>query len=168
MHHINTIWGFAVLLYMHQINWYLELCQMLYQSPKQMRISGCCMILRVVSVFTQSGMKRLRWVFVCIRKGNSCGGWCVKCDMIFMAMQFKLCKVRSVQFGQKGIPYINTYDGRTICYPDPLIKANDTVKLDLETNKDNWIHKVWRWECCDGDGWKEQRACWSDQEQGEA
>jgi small subunit ribosomal protein S4e len=50
-------------------------------------------------------------------------------------LQFKLCKVRSVQFGQKGIPYLNTYDGRTIRYPDPLIKANDTIKLDLETSK---------------------------------
>ena len=50
-------------------------------------------------------------------------------------LQFKLCKVRSVQFGQKGIPYLNTYDGRTIRYPDPLIKANDTIKFDLETNK---------------------------------
>ncbi|TXG48967.1 hypothetical protein EZV62_024842 [Acer yangbiense] len=50
-------------------------------------------------------------------------------------LKFKLCKVRSVQFGQKGIPYLNTYDGRTIRYPDPLIKANDTIKLDLETNK---------------------------------
>ncbi|ONM08513.1 40S ribosomal protein S4-3 [Zea mays] len=49
--------------------------------------------------------------------------------------EFKLCKVRSVQFGQKGIPYLNTYDGRTIRYPDPLIKANDTIKIDLETNK---------------------------------
>ncbi|URD80207.1 40S ribosomal protein S4 [Musa troglodytarum] len=49
--------------------------------------------------------------------------------------KFKLCKVRSVRFGQKGIPYLNTYDGRTIRYPDPLIKANDTIKLDLETNK---------------------------------
>ncbi|CAI8590163.1 unnamed protein product [Vicia faba] len=49
--------------------------------------------------------------------------------------KFKLCKVRSVQFGQKGIPYLNTYDGRTIRYPDPLIKANDTIKLDLENNK---------------------------------
>ncbi|WOL16456.1 hypothetical protein Cni_G25243 [Canna indica] len=49
--------------------------------------------------------------------------------------KFKLCKVRSVQFGQKGIPYLNTYDGRTIRNPDPLIKANDTIKLDLETNK---------------------------------
>ncbi|CAA2972288.1 40S ribosomal S4-like [Olea europaea subsp. europaea] len=49
--------------------------------------------------------------------------------------KFKLCKVRSVQFGKKGIPYLNTYDGRTIRYPDPLIKANDTIKLDLEANK---------------------------------
>ncbi|KAI9187297.1 hypothetical protein LWI28_026474 [Acer negundo] len=49
--------------------------------------------------------------------------------------KFKLCKVRSVQFGQKGIPYLNTYNGRTIRYSDPLIKANDTIKLDLETNK---------------------------------
>ncbi|KAG5550651.1 hypothetical protein RHGRI_015563 [Rhododendron griersonianum] len=49
--------------------------------------------------------------------------------------KFKLCKVRSVQFGQKGIPYINTYDGRTIRYPDPLIKANDTIKFDLEAQK---------------------------------
>jgi ribosomal protein S4E len=43
--------------------------------------------------------------------------------------------MRSVQFGQKGIPYLNTYDGCTILYPDPLIKANDTIKIDLETNK---------------------------------
>ncbi|KAL9253757.1 Small ribosomal subunit protein eS4-like protein [Drosera capensis] len=49
--------------------------------------------------------------------------------------KYKLCKVRAVQFGKKGIPYLNTYDGRTIRYPDPLIKANDTIKLDLETNK---------------------------------
>jgi small subunit ribosomal protein S4e len=50
-------------------------------------------------------------------------------------VQFKMCKVRSVQFGQKGIPFLNTYDGRTIRYPDPLIKANDTIKIDLDTNK---------------------------------
>ncbi|KAJ0430253.1 putative ribosomal protein S4e [Helianthus annuus] len=50
-------------------------------------------------------------------------------------LQFKLCKVRSVQFGSKGIPYIDTDDGRSIRYPDPLIKANDTIKLDLESNK---------------------------------
>ncbi|XP_028768962.1 40S ribosomal protein S4-like [Neltuma alba] len=49
--------------------------------------------------------------------------------------KFKLCKVRSVQFGKRGIPYLNTYDGRTIRYPDPLIKANDTIKLDRDSYK---------------------------------
>ncbi|CAI0392083.1 unnamed protein product [Linum tenue] len=49
--------------------------------------------------------------------------------------KFKLCKVRTIQFGQKGIPYLNTFDGRTIRYPDPLIKPNDTIKLDLESSK---------------------------------
>ncbi|MFS7949204.1 putative chromatin regulator PHD family [Helianthus anomalus] len=53
----------------------------------------------------------------------------------FIPPQFKFCKVRSVQFGSKGIPYINTCDGRSIRYPDPLIKTNDTIKLDLESNK---------------------------------
>ncbi|KAL9263587.1 Small ribosomal subunit protein eS4-like protein [Drosera capensis] len=48
---------------------------------------------------------------------------------------YKLCQIRSVEFGKEGIPYLNTYDGRTIRYPDPLIKANDTIRLDLETNK---------------------------------
>jgi small subunit ribosomal protein S4e len=58
----------------------------------------------------------------------------MSCEMLTV-VQYKLCKVRSVQFGQKGIPYLNTYDGRTIRYPNPLIKANDTIKIDLETNK---------------------------------
>ena len=40
-----------------------------------------------------------------------------------------------MQFGDKGIPYLNTYDGRTIRYPDPHIRANDTIKLDLESGK---------------------------------
>lgn len=37
--------------------------------------------------------------------------------------------------GTKGVPYIVTHDGRTIRYPDPLIKVNDTVKFDLEQGK---------------------------------
>ena len=40
-----------------------------------------------------------------------------------------------MQFGQKGIPCLNTFDGRTIRYLYPLIKANDTIKLDLESQK---------------------------------
>jgi len=49
--------------------------------------------------------------------------------------RYKLCKVKAVRFGDKGIPFLTTNDGRTIRYPDPLIKANDTVKIDLETGK---------------------------------
>jgi len=40
------------------------------------------------------------------------------------------------QAGQPGtIPYLVTHDGRTIRYPDPLIKKNDTVALDIKTGK---------------------------------
>ncbi|KAL3699952.1 hypothetical protein R1sor_017974 [Riccia sorocarpa] len=49
--------------------------------------------------------------------------------------KYKLCKVREANFGNKGVPYISTNDGRTIRYPDPLIKRNDTVKIDIETRK---------------------------------
>ena len=37
--------------------------------------------------------------------------------------------------GPKGIPYCVTHDGRTIRYPDPLVKVNDTIKIDLTTGK---------------------------------
>jgi small subunit ribosomal protein S4e len=40
-----------------------------------------------------------------------------------------------VLIGSKGIPYITTHDGRTIRYPDPLIKANDTIRFNLEESK---------------------------------
>jgi len=48
---------------------------------------------------------------------------------------FKLCRVQSEGTQAKGVPYINTHDGRTIRYPDPLVKKNDTVKVNLETGK---------------------------------
>jgi len=48
---------------------------------------------------------------------------------------YKLLKVRKVQLGAKGVPHIVTHDGRTLRYPDPAIKVNDTVKFDLENNK---------------------------------
>jgi len=49
--------------------------------------------------------------------------------------KFKLGKVRRAEVAQKGIPFLVTHDGRTIRYPDPLIEVNDTVKIDLATNK---------------------------------
>jgi len=48
---------------------------------------------------------------------------------------YKLCKVKNVKNGPKGIPYAVTHDGRTIRYPDPSIKSYDTVRLDTETGK---------------------------------
>ncbi|PIO77629.1 Ribosomal family S4e [Teladorsagia circumcincta] len=49
--------------------------------------------------------------------------------------QFKLCKVKALHVAKKNIPYITTNDGRTIRYPDPHIKVNDTVVIDLTSNK---------------------------------
>lgn len=48
---------------------------------------------------------------------------------------FKLCKVRKAQLGPKGIPYVCTHDGRTIRYPDPAVKAGDSVVVDIATGK---------------------------------
>jgi len=61
----------------------------------------------------------------------------------------KLCRVVNVskankatighnpfQAGQAGvIPFLVTHDGRTIRYPDPLIKKNDTIQIDTVTGK---------------------------------
>ena len=48
---------------------------------------------------------------------------------------FKLCRVTKVQVGRQGIPFLATHDSRTIRYPNPAIRANDTVKVDLATGK---------------------------------
>jgi small subunit ribosomal protein S4e len=40
------------------------------------------------------------------------------------------------QVGQAGvIPYLVSHDGRTLKYPDPVIRVNDTLRFDLTTNK---------------------------------
>lgn len=63
--------------------------------------------------------------------------------------QYKLLRVQQIGIANKttsgrnpgatgrfsGIPYVVTHDGRTIRYPDPHIRVNDTVKFDLSTNK---------------------------------
>jgi small subunit ribosomal protein S4e len=63
--------------------------------------------------------------------------------------KYKLCRVvkkakankasigrNPFQTGQAAsIPYIVTHDGRTIRYCDPVLKANDTVKVDIATGK---------------------------------
>merc|ERR1712050_133980 len=47
----------------------------------------------------------------------------------------KLCRVKKIQRGPKGIPYAITHDGRTLRYPDPDVKVNDTVRIDVATGK---------------------------------
>lgn len=49
--------------------------------------------------------------------------------------KYKLCRVRRQEVGPKGIPFVTTSDGRTIRYPDPLVKVNDTVMVDIATGK---------------------------------
>jgi small subunit ribosomal protein S4e len=63
--------------------------------------------------------------------------------------KYKLCKVVQLSKGSKAmigtnpfhhgqaaaIPYVVTHDGRTVRYPDPLIKPNDTIKFDIATGK---------------------------------
>ncbi|PJF16814.1 40S ribosomal protein S4 [Paramicrosporidium saccamoebae] len=49
--------------------------------------------------------------------------------------QYKLCKVKKLQVGAKGVPFVVTHDGRTLRYPDPLIRVNDTVRVNLEAGK---------------------------------
>jgi len=49
--------------------------------------------------------------------------------------QYKLGRVKHMRLGDKGIPFVALHDGRTIRYPDPSIKVNDTVVLDIATNK---------------------------------
>ena len=55
--------------------------------------------------------------------------------------EVKLCKVKSRAMGPKDVPYIVTHDGRTIRYPHPEIKKNDSVKLDLASGNITGVYK---------------------------
>jgi small subunit ribosomal protein S4e len=48
---------------------------------------------------------------------------------------YKLCRVSKVYVGAKKIPMAVTHDGRTIRYPDPDAKVNDTIKVNIDTGK---------------------------------
>ncbi len=49
--------------------------------------------------------------------------------------EYKLCRIKRRAMGPKNVPYVVTHDGRTLRFPDPLIAANDTIKLNLKTNE---------------------------------
>jgi len=48
---------------------------------------------------------------------------------------YKLCRVNKVFVSANKIPVAVTHDGRTIRYPDPDVKVNDSVKVDIESGK---------------------------------
>ncbi|KAI6205615.1 40S ribosomal protein S4 [Aphelenchoides besseyi] len=48
---------------------------------------------------------------------------------------FKLAKVTKQFMSKNQVPVIVTHDGRTIRYPDPNIKVNDTVVINITTGK---------------------------------
>lgn len=50
-------------------------------------------------------------------------------------------KVVKKKLGKNKVPYIVTHDGRTIRYPHPDVKKNDTVKFNLETGDIDGIVK---------------------------
>jgi len=54
---------------------------------------------------------------------------------------FKLCKVIRKAMGVNKIPYIVTNDGRTIRFPHPDIKKNDSIKLNLQTGEVDGVIK---------------------------
>jgi len=48
---------------------------------------------------------------------------------------YKLCRVKAVSLTNKAVPYLVTHDGRTIRYPDPAVRVNDTIKVDIDSGK---------------------------------
>lgn len=48
---------------------------------------------------------------------------------------YKLCKVKKLIVGPKAVPMIVTHDARTIRFPHPSVKANDTVRVEIATSK---------------------------------
>mmetsp|Transcript_3636 Transcript_3636/g.5767 ORF Transcript_3636/g.5767 Transcript_3636/m.5767 type:complete len:262 (+) Transcript_3636:152-937(+) len=55
--------------------------------------------------------------------------------------QYKLCRINKVYVSSKKVPVAVTHDGRTLRYPDPDIKVNDTVKVNIKTGKASDIIK---------------------------
>lgn len=64
----------------------------------------------------------------------------------------KLLKVTRTFYTPGRVPVASTHDGRVIRYPDPLLKANDTVVFDLKTKQvvDFIRFKVGRVAICTG------------------
>merc|ERR1712126_336513 len=51
--------------------------------------------------------------------------------------KYKLCKVRETKTGPNAVPYLYTTDGRTIRYPDPIIKVHDRIQDTIKFDSGN-------------------------------
>jgi len=47
--------------------------------------------------------------------------------------KYKLCRITKIGVAAKGVPFVVTHDARTIRYPNPDIKVNDSVIIDIES-----------------------------------
>merc|ERR1711865_1119347 len=65
----------------------------------------------------------------------------VLCRLDREEAQIKLCRINKVFVGANKVPCAVTHDGRTLRYPDPDIKVNDTVKLSIASGKATDIFK---------------------------
>jgi len=65
----------------------------------------------------------------------------VLCRLDREESQYKLCRINKVYVGPNKVPCAVTHDGRTIRFPDPDIKVNDTVKVSISTGKASDIFK---------------------------
>lgn len=54
---------------------------------------------------------------------------------------YKLAKIVKVFVSANKVPVAVTHDGRTLRYPDPDVKVNDSVKVDIATGKMSEIFK---------------------------
>lgn len=49
--------------------------------------------------------------------------------------KYKLLRVKAVEKGRKGVTHCVTHDGRTVRFPHPNVKINDTIKFNLVTGQ---------------------------------
>lgn len=47
--------------------------------------------------------------------------------------KYKLLRVKHVEKGAKGVTHCITHDGRTVRFPHPEVRANDTIRFDFAT-----------------------------------
>ena len=49
--------------------------------------------------------------------------------------KFKLCRLQKTHTTAGKVSVIVAHDAHTICYSDPSVKVNDTIKLDIASKK---------------------------------